>query len=254
MKKTAKIRNIVLGEGRPKICVPVTGVLYEDIVSQMKKIYRDYRQIADMIELRIDFFENVFDNEKLLNLLKSVRQAIGDMALLLTFRSKKEGGEREVSAEKYMELIKLSIDSGMIDAIDVEAFFNDNILRDIADYSKGKKVIIIASNHDFEKTPEKSDIVRRLKIMEEKGADIAKIAVMPKSKTDVAELITALCEADEILNIPVAAISMGKLGVVSRVAGEVFGSCLTFGVADKASAPGQPEAEKLKAALELLSL
>ncbi len=254
MKRTAKIRNIVLGEGRPKICVPVTGVSYEDIVSQMEKIYRDYRQIADIIELRIDFFEEVFDNERLSGLLKSVRQAIGDMALLLTFRTKREGGEKEISPEKYMELIKLSIDSGMIDGADVEAFFDDNILKDVSDYSKGKNVIIIGSNHDFEKTPEKSEIVRRLKIMEERGADIAKIAVMPKSKMDVAELITALCDADEMLDIPVAAISMGKLGAVSRIAGEVFGSCLTFGVADKASAPGQPEAEKLMAALELLSL
>lgn len=254
MKKKAKIRNIVLGEGRPKICVPVTGVLYQDIISQMEKIYHEYREIADIIELRIDFFEDVFDNEKLLKLLESVRNVICDMALLLTFRSKKEGGEKEISSEKYMELIKSVIDSGMTDAVDVEAFFDDNVLRDIVSYSREKRVIIIASNHDFEKTPEKSDIVRRLKIMEEEGADIAKIAVMPKSKKDVAVIIQALCEAEESIDIPVTAISMGKLGAVSRVAGEVFGSCITFGVADKASAPGQMEAQKLKEVLELLSI
>ena len=253
MKKTAKIRNIVLGEGRPKICVPVAGVLYEDITGQMERIYRDYREIADIIELRIDFFEDVFDNEKLLKLLENVRQIICDMALLLTFRSKREGGEKEISAEKYTELIKSVIDSGMADAVDVEAFFGDNILRDIADYSKGKKVAVIASNHDFDKTPDEADIVSRLKYMEGEGADVAKIAVMPQSKKDVAVLISALILADESLCTPVIAISMGRLGAVSRVAGEVFGSCLTFGVADKASAPGQIEAGKLKEALELLS-
>lgn len=254
MKKTVKIRNIVLGEGRPKICVPVTGVQYEDIVDQMEKIYGDYREIADIIELRIDFYENVFDNEKLTELLKNVRQAVNDMALLLTFRSKKEGGEKDISAEKYTMLIKNVIDSGMVDAVDVEAFFDDNILRDISVYARERNVVIIASNHDFDKTPEKAEIVERLKIMEKEGADIAKIAVMPQSKKDVLTLISALCEADESLEIPVIAISMGKLGAVSRVAGEVFGSCLTFGVADKTSAPGQIEARELKKVLELLSL
>lgn len=254
MKRTAKIRNIVLGEGMPKICVPVTGALYEDIVGQMEKIYRDYKEIVDIIELRIDFYEDVFDNEKLSQLLNSVRQAVNDMALLFTFRSKKEGGEKEISAEKYTALIKTAIDSGMVDAVDVEAFFEDNILREVTAYARERNVIVIASNHDFEKTPENQDIVKRLKLMEREGADIAKIAVMPKSKMDVATLILALCEADESLDIPVIAISMGTLGAVSRVAGEVFGSCLTFGVADKASAPGQIGAAELKKTLELLKI
>lgn len=252
MKKKVKIRNIVLGEGRPKICVPVTGVSSDDIVSQLGKIYNEYKDIVDIIELRIDYYENVFDNEKLSELFKRVRQAVNDMALLLTFRSKKEGGEKEITAEKYTGLIKTAIDSGMIDAVDVEAFFGDNILREISSYAKERKVIVIASNHDFEKTPDMSDIAERLKLMEKEGADIAKIAVMPKSKKDVITLITALGEADEMLAIPVIAISMGRLGKVSRVAGEVFGSCLTFGVVDKASAPGQIEVRELKNILEIL--
>ena len=48
--------------------------------------------------------------------------------------------------------------------------------------------------------------------------------------------------------------SMGALGAVSRLSGEVFGSALTFGSAARASAPGQVEAGKLAQALELLSL
>ena len=39
--------------------------------------------------------------------------------------------------------------------------------------------------------------------------------------------------------------SMGKLGVISRICGEVFGSAVTFGTAGKASAPGQLPANQL---------
>lgn len=254
MKKTVKVRNIVLGQGRPKICVPVIGTTYEAVTAQMKKIHNEYRDAVDIIELRIDFFENVFDEDRLSELLKSIRQIIQDMALLFTFRTKNEGGEREISSEIYKSLVKTAIDSGMVDAVDVEAFFDDNILKEISAYGKTKNIAVIASNHDFEKTPEMSDIAERLKYMESQGADIAKIAVMPKTKKDVAALISALCDADESLEIPVIAISMGKLGAVSRIAGEIFGSCLTFGVADKASAPGQIDVKELKKMLELLQL
>ncbi len=254
MKKTVNVRNIILGQGMPKICVPVTGTTYEAVTDQMKKIHNEYRDAVDVIELRIDFFENVFDEDRLLELLKKVRQIISDMALLFTFRTKKEGGEREISSEKYKSLVKTAIDSGMVDAVDVEAFFDDSILKELSAYAKAKKIPVIASNHDFEKTPERSDISERLKYMENQGADIAKIAVMPQSKKDVSVLMSALCDADESLEIPVIAISMGKLGAVSRIAGEVFGSCLTFGVADKASAPGQIDVKELKKTLELLQL
>ena len=254
MEKTVKVRNIVLGAGIPKICVPVTGRSNVEIIGQMSKICRDCKDIVDIIELRIDFYENVFDSEKLMGLLSEVRQTIGDMALLLTFRSKNEGGEREIDLSSYESLLKNVIESQMADAVDVEAFFDDSLLSSICELAKEKNTVIIASNHDFDKTPKKADIVKRLKAMEDNGADVAKIAVMPNSKADVLTLMSALMEAEELLGIPVIAISMGRLGGISRVAGGVFGSCLTFGTVDKASAPGQMEAGRLKEALELLSI
>jgi 3-dehydroquinate dehydratase-1 len=46
--------------------------------------------------------------------------------------------------------------------------------------------------------------------------------------------------------------AMGPLGVVSRLAGETFGSVLTFGTVGAASAPGQVDAARLRAALDLI--
>ena len=89
--------------------------------------------------------------------------------------------------------------------------------------------------------------------MQELGADIPKIAVMPQNKKDVLILLSATREmSEEHADRPIITMSMAGTGVISRLCGEVFGSALTFGAAGKASAPGQMGVEDLKTVLELL--
>lgn len=45
---------------------------------------------------------------------------------------------------------------------------------------------------------------------------------------------------------------MGTLGTATRICGEAMGSCLTFGTAGEASAPGQMDAKALRQALEMV--
>ena len=46
---------------------------------------------------------------------------------------------------------------------------------------------------------------------------------------------------------PIVTMSMGKLGIISRLSGEIFGSSITFGtISDKVSAPGQIGIKELK--------
>ena len=85
------------------------------------------------------------------------------------------------------------------------------------------------------------------------GADIAKIAVMPQSRKDVLTLLSATEEmTSEYAKIPVITMSMGGLGAISRICGEVFGSAVTFGAVSRESAPGQLGAEELDMALSIL--
>ncbi len=93
----------------------------------------------------------------------------------------------------------------------------------------------------------------RLRRMEALGADIAKLAVMPQTPEDVLTLLSATGEVSATAARPVVTMSMGRLGAVSRIAGEVFGSALTFGAVGQSSAPGQLEAAALAKALSLLS-
>lgn len=240
-----------VGAGIPCICVPVAAASAADIVSQMKHISRECKNTVDIIELRIDYFDGAADIAAVKELLAEIRRNIGEMPVLFTFRTALEGGERSIAPDLYRDLLSEAAATGMIDAVDVE-LMQTEVFDDILAAAHRHGVTVIASNHDFKRTPEAEELLKRLKMMESRGADIAKIAVMPSAEEDVITLLTASLRAKRTLNIPVITISMGKLGAVSRIAGETFGSAVTFGVADRASAPGQLPAEELKRTLELL--
>ena len=248
--KTVKVRNTVIGEGMPKICVPIVGVTKEAILDEAKAITK---LPADVVEWRIDWFENVFDFDKLTDVLKDLREVLGDMPLLMTFRTSKEGGEKAIEGDVYADINIRAAQTGCVDLVDVEVFTGDEIVKKIIDGAHAAGVKVVASNHDFFRTPDKDDIVGRLRKMQDLGADIPKIAVMPQNKKDVLTLLAATEEmANEYADRPIITMSMAGTGVISRLAGEVFGSALTFGAAAKASAPGQMGVEDLKTVLTLL--
>ena len=137
--------------------------------------------------------------------------------------------------------------------MDVEAFTGDKVVKEIIEAAHACGVKVVASNHDFDKTPDKDDIVGRLRKMQDLGADIPKIAVMPQSKLDVLTLLSATEEMNRLYaDRPIITMSMAGTGVISRLCGEVFGSALTFGAAGKASAPGQMGVNDLNTVLNLL--
>lgn len=250
MMKIVKVRNIIIGEGVPKICVPIVGVTREDIVNEAKT-FGDIP--VDVVEWRVDWFENVFEFDKVLEVLKELREALGDIPLLMTFRTSKEGGEKSIEAEAYAELNIKAAQSGYVDLVDVEVFTGDDIVKKIVEGAHACGVKVIASNHDFFKTPEKEEIVNRLRKMQDLGADIPKIAVMPQNKKDVLTLLSATEEMHSAYaDRPIITMSMAGTGVISRLCGEVFGSALTFGAAKKASAPGQMGVNDLSTVLNLL--
>lgn len=245
-----KVRNIVIGEGIPKICVPIVGVTKADIIAEAQT----FDSIpVDVAEWRVDWFEHAFDAEAVLGVLKDLREVLGDTVLLMTFRTAKEGGEKSIDEKTYAALNIKAAQSGYVDLIDVEIFTGDELVSRIIKEAHRAGVKVIGSNHDFEKTPKKEDIVGRLRKMQELDADLPKIAVMPKSKRDVLTLLAATEEMyTEYADRPIITMSMAGTGVISRLCGEVFGSALTFGAAAKASAPGQMDVRDLHTVLHLL--
>ncbi|EJE99965.1 type I 3-dehydroquinate dehydratase [Liquorilactobacillus mali] len=241
--KSTKIRNVILGKGRPKIAVPVTGKTEQKILEEAREIVA---KKPDLIEWRIDFFQDVTDFTTLADIAAKIRNIIKDTALLVTFRTYQEGGNLNLPDEEYFKIIRTLIENRLGDAVDIERYHDEKNLAPLLTLSKTKQVIIIMSNHDFYKTPSKHTIVERLQSMEKFGADVAKIAVMPIDKKDVLELLSATQEASESIDIPIITMSMGDLGKVSRICGETFGSSLTFASVTAASAPGQIELTHLR--------
>ena len=244
------VRNVKIGEGIPKICVPIVGVTRENIIEEAKALHNIP---ADVAEWRADWFENVFDFNEVEKILRELRKTLGEIPLLFTFRTSGEGGEKEIERNAYVKLNKLVTKTGFIDIIDIEVFTGDSIVKEMIEQAHGCGVKVIASNHDFNGTPEKDVIVGRLRRMQELGADIPKIAVMPGNKKDVLTLLSATREmAEEYADRPISTMSMSGNGVISRLSGEIFGSAMTFGAAKKASAPGQMGVEDLRQVLQIL--
>ncbi len=171
----------------------------------------------------------------------------------MTFRTSKEGGEKRLSRQHMQSLISKTAQTGYVDLVDVEIFTGDDIVKKIIDGAHAAGVKVVASNHDFFKTPAKADIIYRLRKMQDMNADIPKIAVMPQNKKDVLTLLAATEEmTTNYADRPVITMSMAGTGVISRLCGEVFGSSMTFGAAKKASAPGQMGVNDLSTVLDLL--
>ena len=245
-----KVRNIVIGEGKPAVCVPVVGRTEEEIEKGFREAVSSG---ADLVEWRADWFDGCLDEERLTRVLACLRAGLADMPLLVTFRTMDEGGEKDITLEDYDIFIERVIDSGTADLVDVELFRGEERLGRLCGAAHEKGVCVVASSHDFKATPPVGEMIGRLCRMQELGADLLKIAVMPRDASDVLKLLEATYTMKrDHAKRPLITMAMGKTGVISRLCGEVFGSSLTFGSAGTASAPGQVEVQKLREALDII--
>lgn len=247
---SVRVRDIVIGGGIPKICAPVVGRTREEILTQAGEL-RD--SSPDLAEWRADWFEGVRDKARIREILEALREELGEMPLLVTFRTRQEGGEQEISGEAYEEFLEEVLASGQADLLDVELFMGEELLAGIVEKAHGQGVKVVASSHDFQKTPNMGEMVERLQRMEKAGADLLKLAVMPRDPGDVLTLFAATWQMKERQEgQPVITMAMGGKGLISRMAGEIFGSALTFASVGKTSAPGQVEVRELQPVLKLL--
>ena len=237
-------RNLRIGEGIPKICIPVVGKDDEDILNQIS-VNLPY----NLIELRIDSYEEINDFNKVLSLLNKVRRSV-ECPILFTCRTQNEGGNASLSLQQYSQLLTEVISSGYIDLVDIELNIGNITVLDLVEKAHKKDVLAVMSYHNFDKTPAYDDIIDILEKMEVMGGDILKIAVMPLSKKDVVTLMNVSTVMSNKLDKPLIMISMGELGKITRIAGELIGSSVTFGSALKSSAPGQIHVNDLKLLLE----
>ena len=277
-------RSIPGPGGLPAVAVSLTGPSLAQARTQARSAIDAG---ADVLELRVDLLEEAgalaapapldaaTAAAQVLECLRGLREAIdttdgadAGSPVLLTCRTAAEGGRAQLDDASYGALLRSVLD-GLADwaperrpaAIDVEV--QRDCLPQVCEQAHGLGIDVVASFHDFEATPADEVLEEVLARMAREGADLAKIAVWPTSADDVARLLgvcaraTAGARERSGLGVPVAAMSMGALGAVSRVA-PTFGSALTFAVVPdeqgqaRASAPGQLPIQDVRRCLELL--
>jgi len=248
---------------------------------------------ADVLELRVDLLEEadalvafaeasgaespapdpmvvVTAAAQVLECLRRMVDVVDGVPLLLTCRTATEGGRAHLDDAGYGAVLGAVLDDLSTwaperrpAAIDVEV--QRGCLPGVSEQAHGLGIDVVASFHDFEATPADDVLEEVLARMVNEGADLAKIAVWPTSADDVARLLGVCARATADpgegtgLGVPVAAMSMGALGAVSRVA-PAFGTALTFAVVSdeqgetQASAPGQLPIQDVRRCLGLLKV
>ena len=243
-------KRIILGSGIPAICIPIVEKEKEGILKEARRL-NGYP--CDLVEWRADFFEGWENHEAVAEVLDGLRGCLGERGILFPFRTADEGGNSSITPEAYAALNRAAASTGVPDFIDVELIRLGDAGGALVHDIQRQGVQVIGSNHDFAKTPEKQELIGRLTRMQSLGADVAKLAVMPQSKADVITLLDATREKKrQSPDYPIITMSMGRLGMPSRLTGALYGSALTFGTAGQASAPGQIPAELLAEVLQLL--
>lgn len=233
----------------PIICVPIVEKNKDDIIAAFKECYENK---IEAVEWRVDLYEGINSPNEIRYVLEAVEDYTRDMLLIYTVRTKQQGGEIEVDESKLIDLYDVASESQVVDFIDVECFSVKSPSKVIAKIHENDKKVIV-SHHEFLETPEEPVLFHIYEDLFQTGADIVKIAVMPKNSNDVVRLLKFTCDVKEKNpNKPLITISMGKLGTISRITGEIFGSAITFATLGKKSAPGQLTQENVKEILDVI--
>ncbi|SDR98927.1 3-dehydroquinate dehydratase [Brevibacterium siliguriense] len=259
--------------GRPAVIVPTQAVDAEELAAECAAAAAT--GIVDAVEWRIDPLlaaapgTALAGAEAALSLLP--RALTAGLPILLTVRTGYEGGRVEITEDDYAEAVRALIsgvaEAGAVDgvaagnpaiagptssgvpvAIDVEIDRAES--GSLITSAREAGVTVVASHHNFGATDSVERLLATFAAMNEAGADVAKVAMMPQTPADVLHLLEATAMADASSAHPVLGISMGPLGRTSRIMGADFGSCATFAQIGEASAPGQIEASVLAEVLD----
>ena len=196
---------------------------------------------ADMLELRVDGLLHGMNPEELASVS-------WETPILLTVRTQEEGGlypfaDTKSRAEMALRMLPQA------SALDWEIAHLEEVPH-LVEAAKRAGIPIIASAHDFEKTPSE-DALRALEIRaRELGADVVKFAFALNRAEDMQVGVNLLRRAAG----PMAVMGMGALGPVSRLLYAQHGSCLVYGYFGAApTAPGQWSTAQFRAALAALT-
>jgi 3-dehydroquinate dehydratase len=220
------------------------------VVSVMPKSLEEAQAIdanryvdADIIEWRADFLPK----DEILQVAPAIFEKFAGRELLFTLRTRAEGGEIELSAQEYVQVIKDVTQLYQPEYVDFEYFGNKDVFDQMLDFPN-----LVLSYHNFQETPE--NMMEILSELTSLNPKVVKVSVMAHTEQDVLDLMN-FTRGFKTLNPEqeYVTISMGKVGKVSRITSDVTGSSWSFASLDVASAPGQISLSNMKKIREILN-
>ncbi len=232
----------------PMLCAPLVGASREALLAEAAIV----RAAApDIVEWRADFFQALGDAKAVVETARALRSALPGLPLLFTRRSAAEGGQKvPVSEQAVVDVYAAVCEADCVDLVDYEMSNPPAGMKTVREASRRRGIGLVCSYHNFQETPSAATLDAQFRRAQDLGGDVAKVAVMPKSREDVLTLLWATLQASQ-LDLPLISMSRGALGAPSRIIGFAFGSALSFGVGAGASAPGQMPIAELRAAIEI---
>lgn len=214
-----KIGKTILGAG-PRVAISIDDREGNGLIKSL---------CLDVLEIRVDRFSSM--DPAHINDVVRKRKEIG-VPLILTVRSRVEGGQKSVSDKLKLNIFRDNI--SLVDAVDIE--LKSPILAEVVRCAKKNKKKVIVSWHNLKVTPPDKILKDVLNRAKRSGAHIAKIAVKANKTEDLNRLMKFTIE-NRSKNI--ITISLGKIGSLSRVVFPGLGSLLTFAYVNKPSGSGQ---------------
>jgi 3-dehydroquinate dehydratase I len=234
----------------PAIITPLVGQTRAAILDEVVAIVP---KRPDLLEWRIDFYEEIGNPAAVVATAQAIRAQAAGIPVLLTRRNATEGGQAIAIAEPaVVAMYAAACEAKCVELIDYELSNAPADQKRLREVSRKNDIGLIASYHNFQMTPDAATLDEKFAAADRLDADVAKVALMPKSEQDVLTLLAATARARAAIARPLITMSMGGVGSLSRVMGFVYGSAATFAVGKSSSAPGQIAIEDLRTAIAIV--
>ena len=228
------------GTAMPRVAVSLKGKNPEEI--RRKSIVLSDHHV-DMIEWRADTLESDlergierFDIDYMLEVLEGLESL--ETPVIFTLRTSNEGGFFDMTS-KYDEVMREIITRSKPAFVDIEMETSKDP-EALIKLAHEREIDVIVSYHDFKETPSTEILLRKMSKMEAMGADVVKVACIPTEFSDVHRMMELPDRYHEKYpDRNVVCISMGEMGMATRLYGERNKQCMTYASADESVAPGQ---------------
>jgi 3-dehydroquinate dehydratase-1 len=223
-----------------RVCVSIPPKTVDEALALIQEAEA---QNADLIEVRLD---SLTEHDKISEIAKCTKTP-----LIATNKSlEQHGGFSGTETERQKILVDAAKNGFEYVDVDLGAPKQKELIHEI--HEAGANVIV--SFHDFQKTPELSELEKVLNKEISLGADVCKIITTAQTMKDNLTTLDFVSKASK--KVKVVCFAMGDLGAHSRLVSPVFGAFFTFASLDekRKTAKGQLTIKEMRLAYDALGL